>query len=142
MFRPQLPCGLAGLSRFGNRVPCGLAGFSRFSPSYPVDCQDAVRSTPQYPGDWRDSVIWAPQVSYGLVSLSPYGHQVALGLEDVEGHAYQDIYFVCIYTLAAFNRRYSPAQNVKNVDLYLHLFVFSFYKNQLKCLAYDTCQYC
>ena len=76
----------------------------------------------RYPEDWRDSVLLAPQVTcgaglspfappgtlwtvgtqsfqppqvpYELVGLSPFGHQVTLGLEDMAGHAYQEIYFV------------------------------------------------
>ena len=68
------------------------------APQVPQDWRDSVLSGPRYPGDWRDSVLLPPQEPYGLVGLISFGYQVTLGLEEMEGHAYQDMYyFVYIY---------------------------------------------
>ena len=75
--------------------------------------------------DWRDSS--ASQVPYGLVGLSPFGHQVTLGLEDMEDMPIK-IYILYIYSLAVFHRRFSPRKTCQKVDLHilvLVLFVFA-----------------
>ena len=45
--------------------------------------------------------------------------------------AYQQMHILCVYiytyALAAFDRRFTARKNVKKVDLYLYLFVCSFY---------------
>ena len=61
------------------------------------------------------------------MGLSPFGHQVTLGLEDMEGHAYQDTWYT--FAVAASNS-FQSEQNVQNV-LYLYclsLFVCAFIK--------------
>ena len=50
------------------------------------------------------------------MGLSPFGHQVTLGLEDMEGHAYQDTWYT--FAVAASNS-FQSEQNVQNV-LYLY----------------------
>lgn len=42
------------------------------------------RFSPGVPWEWRDSVLSAPEVPCGLMGVSPFGHQMPLG---VEGHA-------------------------------------------------------
>ena len=103
---PHVPCGLAGLNPFGHQVPLSTGGTQSFqAPGTLWIGGTQYFWPPMYPGTGR---TLAPQVPYGLVGLSPFGHQVSLGLEDMAGHAYQEIYFVCSY-----------------------LFVFSFYNNQM-----------
>ena len=91
-------------------VPCGLAELSTYGPLGTVETGGTKYFwPPRYPVDWWDLVLSAPQVPYGLVDSSPYGHQVTLELEDMAGHAYQEMYIVYhTDTVAAFNRRFSP----------------------------------
>ena len=67
------------------------------APRYPVDWRDSVFLATRYPVDWRDSVLLALRVPWGLVGLGPFGHHVTLGLEDMAGHADQEIYCVYVY---------------------------------------------
>ena len=131
-FGHQVPCGLVGLSPLRPQVPCGRAELSTFAPPGTLETGGTQYFwPPRYPVDWWDSVLsaptFSPQVPYGLVGLSPFAHQVTLGLEHMAGHAYQEIYIcVCILVYpGGFQTEVKSAQNVKNVDLYSYLYYLS-----------------
>ena len=127
-FRHQVLCVLPGLNPFRHQVPCGLGGLNTFSPYVPFWTGGTQYvCPPRYPGDWWDSVILAPQVPYGLVGLSSFGDHGTLGPGSTAGRAYQEMYFVCIVTMAAFNREVKSARNVKTltcVRTFVHVFLF------------------
>ena len=83
-FQAPVPCRLAGLSIFASLLIGTLVtgGPQSFQP-------------PRYAVDWWDSVLSAIR-----------------GLEDMDGHAYEDRCFVFIYTLVTFNRRFIAHKNV------------------------------
>ena len=122
---------------------------------YSVCCRDSILSATRYPVDWGDSILsaptfpfglaglstfappgtpetggtqlFAPQVPYGLVGLSSFGDHGTLGPGSTAGRAYQEMYFVCIVTMAAFNREVKSARNVKTltcVRTFVYFFLF------------------
>ena len=135
------------------------------APRYRVDWRDSVLSGPRYPVDHRDSVLFAPQVPWALAGLSTFGSPGTLGTCRTQsfqpprypmnwwdsvsfrppgnlgtarhGRTCLSRYIFRVYVYLVLHI-YTMAQNVKNVDLYLYLFVFSYYKNQMECLEHVT----
>ena len=93
---PRYPVDWLDSVRSATRYSVDMRDSVLSGSSYPVDRRTQYFWAPRYPVDWRDSVLSATQVPYGLVGLSPFGHQITLGLEDMEGHVI-NIYIYCVY---------------------------------------------